>query len=62
MKILIKVPDGLVKEVDALAALEYRNRSELVREALRMYVEQRRLKLQAYSEEGRNGNHNAEGV
>lgn len=34
----IALPKDLVKKVDSLAKKEYRNRSELVREALRVYL------------------------
>ena len=37
-KILITLPDSLLKEVDALASLEKMNRSELARQAMRLYV------------------------
>lgn len=34
----IVLPNELVKKVDQLAKKEYRNRSELIREALRVYL------------------------
>lgn len=34
----ISLPRELVKKVDELAKKEYRNRSELIREALRIYI------------------------
>lgn len=34
----IALPKDLVKKVDELAKKEYRNRSELIREALRVYI------------------------
>ena len=34
----IALPKSLVKKVDELAKKEYRNRSELIREALRVYL------------------------
>ena len=34
----IALPKDLVKKVDAMAKKEYRNRSELIREALRVYM------------------------
>lgn len=37
----IALPKDLVKKVDAQAKKEYRNRSELIREALRIYMERR---------------------
>ncbi len=35
----IALPTELVKKVDLVAKKEYRNRSELIREALRIYLE-----------------------
>ncbi|MDP2632187.1 MAG: ribbon-helix-helix domain-containing protein [Candidatus Curtissbacteria bacterium] len=35
----IALPKDLVKKVDLVARKEYRNRSELIREALRVYLE-----------------------
>lgn len=35
----IALPKELVKKVDAKAKKEYKNRSELIREALRVYLE-----------------------
>lgn len=37
----IALPKELVKKVDAQAKKEYKNRSELMREALRLYLEER---------------------
>ena len=37
----ISLPKDLVKKVDEVAKKEYRNRSELIRELLREYVEER---------------------
>ncbi len=37
----IALPKDLVKRVDMVAKKEYRNRSELIREALRIYMERR---------------------
>lgn len=34
----IALPEDLAKRVDSLAKKEYRNRSELIREALRNYI------------------------
>jgi len=34
----IALPEDLVKKVDELAVKEFRNRSELIREALRSYI------------------------
>lgn len=38
----IVLPDELVKQADAVAKKEFRNRSELIREALRVYIARRR--------------------
>ena len=35
----IALPKNLVKKVDVVARSEYRNRSELIREALRIYLQ-----------------------
>ena len=35
----IALPADLIKKVDLVAKKEYRNRSELIREALRIYLE-----------------------
>lgn len=37
----IALPEDLVKRADQLAKKEYRNRSELIREALRSYIEEK---------------------
>jgi CopG family transcriptional regulator / antitoxin EndoAI len=41
-KILISLPDNLLKEVDNLVSEEKTNRSEFVREAMRLYIRERR--------------------
>lgn len=38
----IVLPEELLKQADALAKKEFRNRSELIREALRVYVQRKR--------------------
>lgn len=38
-KVLVAVPPGLLEQVDGLAREEFRTRSDLIREALRRYVE-----------------------
>lgn len=52
-KVLITVPDALLSEVDSLADSENRNRSELVREAMKMYLQVR--KAQNSEEQMRKG-------
>lgn len=48
----IALPKDLVKKVDQVAKKEYRNRSELIREALRIYL-RRRDSWDLIFEEGR---------
>ena len=42
-KVLISIPDALLSEVDSQASSENRNRSELVREAMKMYLQVRKI-------------------
>ncbi|MGI6345296.1 MAG: CopG family ribbon-helix-helix protein [Bacillota bacterium] len=37
---MISLPDTLLAEVDGIVALENRNRSELIREAMNMYLQE----------------------
>lgn len=41
-KILISLPDNLLKEVDSIVSVEKINRSEFVREAMKLYIRERR--------------------
>ncbi|NMB33031.1 MAG: ribbon-helix-helix protein, CopG family [Clostridium sp.] len=41
-KILISLPDNLLKEVDSIVAMENINRSEFVREAMKLYIREKR--------------------
>ncbi|HEX9060639.1 MAG TPA: ribbon-helix-helix protein, CopG family [Clostridia bacterium] len=41
-KILISLPDNLLKEVDSIVSIEKTNRSEFVREAMRLYIREKR--------------------
>lgn len=41
-KILISVPDNLLKEIDSIVSVEKTNRSEFVREAMKLYLRERR--------------------
>ena len=43
-KILVSLPEKFLEDVDRLAAEEHRSRSELIREALRAYLETRKGK------------------
>ncbi|MBQ3181312.1 MAG: ribbon-helix-helix protein, CopG family [Clostridia bacterium] len=52
-KVLITVPDSLLEAVDSQAKVENINRSEFVREAMKMYLAER--KKQAQNEELKKG-------
>jgi len=41
-KVMVSFPDEFLKEVDRIAREEHRTRSELLREAVRFYIEARR--------------------
>ncbi len=43
-KVMISFPDEFLAEVDRIASEEHRSRSELVREAMRLYISMRRGK------------------
>lgn len=52
-KVLITVPDTLLEQVDTIVNSEKINRSEFVREAMQMYIkEKKRLKLQEQMKRG----------
>ena len=38
-KVLVALPAGLLEQIDFVAQVEHRNRSDLIREALRRYIE-----------------------
>ncbi|MDI9512693.1 MAG: ribbon-helix-helix protein, CopG family [Caldicoprobacterales bacterium] len=40
-KILVSLPDSLLREVDEIVAIEKKNRSEFIREAMRLYIRER---------------------
>ena len=42
-KVMITMPDEFLKKLDRVAAAEHRTRSELIREAVRSYVVERRV-------------------
>ncbi len=48
-KILVSPPEKFLEEVDTVAAAEHRSRSELIREALRAYLEVKKGKVGAQS-------------
>lgn len=41
-RIMISIPESLLKEVDTLVSMEKRNRSEFIREAMRLYISERK--------------------
>ena len=52
-KVLITVPDALLKQVDSVVSDENINRSEFVREAMKMYLSEK--KKQSISEQMKKG-------
>lgn len=42
-KVLVSMPDGFLSQIDEIASLEQRTRSELIREALRSYLRRNRV-------------------
>jgi CopG family transcriptional regulator/antitoxin EndoAI len=52
-KILVSLPDSLLQEVDEIVAIEKRNRSEFIREAMKLYIsEQNRRRLREQMKKG----------
>jgi CopG family transcriptional regulator / antitoxin EndoAI len=43
-RIMISIPNSLLQEVDGIIAMEKLSRSQFVREAMRLYIEDRRRK------------------
>lgn len=41
-RIMISLPNSLLKEVDGLLTVENKNRSEFIREAMRLYIRERK--------------------
>lgn len=41
-KILVSLPDSLLREVDEIVAMGKKNRSEFIREAMRLYIRERK--------------------
>ena len=46
-RVLISMPEEFLNTIDTVASDEQRSRSELIREALRTYVNKRRIKTAA---------------
>ncbi|WP_422446748.1 CopG family ribbon-helix-helix protein [Thermoanaerobacterium sp. DL9XJH110] len=40
-RIIVSLPNNLLEEVDGIVALENRNRSEFIRDAMRLYIKER---------------------
>ncbi len=40
-KIMISLPDSLLKEIDSIVSMEKINRSEFIREAMKLYIRER---------------------
>jgi len=44
-RVMISLPEYLLTEIDCIAATENRNRSEFVREAMKLYIAERKRSL-----------------
>jgi CopG family transcriptional regulator/antitoxin EndoAI len=52
-KILVSVPENLLREVEEIVALEKRNRSEFIRESMRLYIrEKNKIKVHEQMKKG----------
>lgn len=40
-EIIVSIPDNLLKEIDGILAMENKNRSEFIRDAMRLYIRER---------------------
>ena len=47
-KVLVALPPGLLEQVDFVAQAEQRNRSDLIRESLRRYIQEFNRKQQMH--------------
>ncbi|MEI7474880.1 MAG: ribbon-helix-helix protein, CopG family [bacterium] len=50
-KVLVSMPDGFLSQIDEIASMEQRTRSELIREALRSYLKRNRVSNPKLEEE-----------
>ncbi|WDV45266.1 ribbon-helix-helix protein, CopG family [Clostridiaceae bacterium M8S5] len=41
-RIMISLPDSLLKEIDGIVCIEKKNRSQFIREAMRLYIRERK--------------------
>ncbi len=44
-RIMITIPDTLLEEVDGIAAADHLNRSEFIREAMKLYIAERKRRI-----------------
>lgn len=51
MQIAVSIPKNMVNEVDEFANIENRSRSELIREALRVYMQKAKYREKAINKE-----------
>ncbi len=52
-KILVSLPDTLLREVDEIVSMEKKNRSEFIREAMKLYIRERqKLELREKMKKG----------
>jgi len=56
-KVLVALTPGLLEQVDLIAFVEHRNRSDLIREALRLYIHSFRVKQKEIAIEPKELNH-----
>ena len=50
-KILVTMPDDFLHKIDGVASNEQRSRSELIREALRVYIKRNKISSSPRAEE-----------
>ncbi|WP_425447117.1 CopG family ribbon-helix-helix protein [Dethiothermospora halolimnae] len=41
-RIMISLPDSLLEEIDGIVSIEKKNRSEFIREAMKLYIRERK--------------------
>ncbi len=41
-RIIVSLPDSLLKEVDSIVSMEKKNRSQFIREAMKLYIRERK--------------------
>ena len=53
-KVLLSIPDKFLNQIDEVAVNEQRTRSELIREALRVYIKKNKISNNVKAEENAN--------